>query len=326
MWRTRRLSVGKESTWGTAVTATAKLMGVLEATVTPVRERTRPEELRGSLMPHFNIVEVLRTWQADVQGLITLEDILFPLVNVVNAPTTQAPGAGQNNYTWTFTGPTTAVPSLQSLTLEWADNVRGYQARGGLGSQLVLSAQVNQEARFRWQLRGQEIGTVAPATTSDRVVTPLAANLFTFDKAADAASPTYSPVASVVRQWELTINSGLQLVPTQSGALTPTAPAWQGYSATLRMVVLHRSPDGTGVLDDFLAGNLVIVRIKSAQYSGTPPSQLIIELACVPVSVSQLFENADGLTAFQVEFFSRYAPQWGNWLKVTVINGVSALP
>jgi hypothetical protein len=308
------------------VAATAKLMGVTEASITPIRERVRPEEVRGSMMPHFNIIDVFHAFEADVQGIITLEDILFPLSSVLQQGSVTAPGAGQNNYTWTFTGPTSSPPNALPLTLEWTDNVRGYQATGGLGTQLVLSGQVNQEARFRWRIRGKQVQPATAASPADRVVTPLAANLFTLSKAADAANPTYTNLANVLRQWELTIDSGLQVVPAQSGALTPVAPAWQGYRATLRLILLHRSPDGTGVLDDFLSGNLLLVRLQSGAYYGSPAAQLTVEFAGVPVSVSELFQNADGLTAFQVEIHSRYAPQWGNWLKVTVINNVSSLP
>lgn len=277
-------------------------------------------------MPHFNIIDVFHAWEADLQGIVTLEDILFPLSSVIGTGNVTPPGTGQTNYTWTFLGPTSATPTAQPFTIEWADNVRGYQAYGGLGSQLVISAQVNQEARFRWRMRGRQITTATPATPADRVVTPLAANLFSLSKASDAATPSYTTLAGVLRQFELTIDNGLQLVPTQTGALTPTAPAWQGYRATLRLVLLHRSPDGTGVLDDFLAGNLVIVRLQSGTYYGTPAAQLTLELAAVPVAVNELFQNADGLTAFQVELHSRYAPQWGNWFRAVVINNVASLP
>jgi hypothetical protein len=333
MWRTRRINLGRETSWGTPVAATAKLMSVTEATVTPIRERVRPEEIRGSLMPHFHIFDVFHAFEADIQGFLTLEDILFPLSNILGQTTPTAPGAGQDNYTWVFSGPLTSVPGLLPVTIEWTDSVRGYQGQGGLGQELVISAQVNQEARYRWRVRGRQIAQAAAQSLPERLVTPLAANLFTVDRADDAANPTYSPLLGVVRQWELTIRSGLTLVPTQSGVLTATAFGLQGYVGTLRMVVLHRSPEGTGIIDDFLAGTgfppigkLVILRFRSAQYYGTPPAQLTIEFACVPVAVTELFTNADGLTAFQVEFHVRYAPLWGKWLSVTVVNNVASLP
>jgi len=158
--RMRQLQLGQETTWGTGVAATARLMGVTDFSFDYADTVEVIDEM-GWLSPS----SIARSVEVHAEGSITAratyEDIMY-----FGAGLVALSSAGTGPYTWTFAAPTTAAPVPKIYTMEFADaDGAPYEADGCLISTLSITG----EAGGLWEVQANVLGETivqAAMTTS----------------------------------------------------------------------------------------------------------------------------------------------------------------
>lgn len=133
-------SLALEATRGTAVTPPTHWAN-LNGTLTPVREKYRPTESRGTLAEFYRskTVRTYAEWSAEGGLDPNLAPVLFNLaVKAVTTPTT--PTNGVLTRLWTF-APTMTSDDLKTATLYFGDpNVQIFQSAYAMASEMTISA------------------------------------------------------------------------------------------------------------------------------------------------------------------------------------------
>jgi len=166
----KRLQLGLESTSGTNVPATAKLMGVTAGHALGDRVITQPDEDRGNLSAAFRTFTPTLLWQDTLRGSLTFEDALYYLSMAVKggvSPTTVDTSA----RLWTFTPSLTAANAPDTYTLEIGENTQEYEAEFCFAESLEITGAAESECQFSAGIVGRQLSasTFTPAL-SDRTV------------------------------------------------------------------------------------------------------------------------------------------------------------
>lgn len=112
----RRFQLGPETTPGTAVAATFKLVG--NATATIEIEREMEDFPRQTYAPVTDGgIDLRHGTPISFEGNATFEELLHVLASVIEIPTT----AGEGPYTHTFDRPWDGPPTLKAYTAEWTE-------------------------------------------------------------------------------------------------------------------------------------------------------------------------------------------------------------
>jgi hypothetical protein len=171
----RQLSVvqlGKESSAGTLVAATQKLMGVYTATWHEQRTKDSPEELRQSLARYFRAttLDVLAT--LDLEQTCTFEELPYQLyMGVRGDPTVTNDAAGTTGYRYLWRPTLTAVDVPRTYSFEVGDNTQAYTMPYGFVRNLEISFAVRERTRLRSSVVGRSLTAGAfTGSLSDRTV------------------------------------------------------------------------------------------------------------------------------------------------------------
>ena len=123
----RRIQVGKETTRGTLVAATKKLVGGL--TMTPMSAKHRPSDENQSLAEFRRSVAVAQSARLRFEGDATYQHLVdFFSMGVKGAITPVVPGGGTNSRDWTFTPTLTALNAPDSFTFEYGDDSQEWES------------------------------------------------------------------------------------------------------------------------------------------------------------------------------------------------------
>jgi len=317
-----QLQIGKETTWGTSVTPTAKMGLIEEVKLTPEIEVGRNPDVRGSLVG-ADYVHTLDSQKAaaTVSGILTYEDIGFWLDSIL-AINTSPSGAGP--YIYPREAPLTAVPTRRMMTLVWGQTGAIYKLAGGIVKELTISFEVNKPWKFSATMIGKSIATGALAVLSDRTQTPIHSNessLFI-----DAWAGTAGGTAITAPVWfggELSIKANTEVVMGM-GSLTAAAYVDAAYEASLK---LHMETHATSAayVASILGTSLLQhqVRIKGT----TGATQIAqFDFAGTHTKAPESFSDSDGVVTWEFEMTKAYNPTLANWLKTSVTNGISVLP
>ena len=168
----RKIQVGKETTPGTAVAATAKYMGMMLTTNLDDRIIVQPKDERGSLAGTHRSYTPNYLWNGSLQGNVTYEDLPYilrmALIGAVS-PTTVDTSA----RLWTYTPSLTAANVPDTNTLEMGDDTGEYEAEYVFATNLEISAAVDDALKFRADLVGRQLaastftGALADRTVED---------------------------------------------------------------------------------------------------------------------------------------------------------------
>lgn len=140
-----RVQVGKETTRGTAVAATRRLV-LTEATYRRIEEQEQFEgEMNGLLVRTTRPPLAVRNGtELEIAFPLDFEQILFPLLaGVKGGVTPTQPGTGDAEL-WTFTPGVSADPAPDAYTLEFDErsgaDAAGMEAPYGIVSEIVIAA------------------------------------------------------------------------------------------------------------------------------------------------------------------------------------------
>ena len=312
------LQFGKETTWGVAVAATAKLMGVTEAALQPVDKVAAIADL-GTLAPSRRSVQVGQHGEGTFSLALSYEDALYPLHGLFGAvdPT----GAGP--YTWAYAAPVDAAPTMQPFTVEYGATGASYRLAGALIPKATLTIAVGDVWRLtKAALLGKAISPVTLAALADRTVELVRAadtKLYLDEWAGNIGT---TEVQAALIKAELALDTGRHL--KYFNAFHPLAYGEARWAKSPLKLTLEFGATAKALVDSLLTPLLVQRQIRLKATSGTKSLQ--VDYAGTLTSGYELFKDRDGNMIVELNFEGEYNSNLGNWLEVTVVNSVSALP
>lgn len=314
----RSVQVGHESAWGTAVAQTAKLMGVEEATITPLVTAEVHPELRADYQPGHEANLLSNGAEATLTTLASYEDVPYYLDSLAG----QATPSGGGPYTYAYSAPTTSSWTRRDMTVALAASSQIYSMTGGIVKALTFSGEKNAPLRIESEWIGQAVTTDTTDSLSDRDVTYAIG-----DHAAlyiDTAGGTIgsTQITDAFFNFELNIDSNVELVHSL-GALTASGYREARWSGELSLVL-----ELTGDTDDYLVAQLgtsafVERQIRIEYTSGTNVLQL--NYAGVLTETPEIFTDEDGTISIEYVWMPKYNSQLSNWFTASIDNGVSSL-
>lgn len=312
----KRAQIGKETTWGTSVTATAIVAEVTDLGLQIDQEIDRDERL-GTLAPTTEAAEVSRAASFSLTQKASYEQLPYWLDSVfgIASPTgTAAP------YTYSYSGPTTASPSSPRIfTIEYGDPSNIYDIAGAL----VESITVNIEQYKPWTVElnfiGKSAATGTFASLSDTSVNLIQGATLAIDSLGGTFGST--AISAALRSATWTYSNGRHL---KFFADSQVPQSWgEGKPSSSLALTLEYTSDVKGYVDAMLSGAIT----KSIRIStGTSPTTAQLDFAGVVTGGAKLFEDADGNGIVTLNFDGLYDATNAVWCDWTILNSVSALP
>jgi hypothetical protein len=315
-----QVQVGKETVWGTSVSATAKLMGVDDCPLEPVVDAEQHEEYRGSLSPGF--LTDLDHVQAKgrIAGKMTYEDLHW-IEGLFGVAT---PG-GAGPYTRAYVAPTTTAPTPRIQTLIKGNGTDTYKAEGILPIDAEFTFATNTAVRYSHNLLGETYASGASlAALSDRAV-----NVVMGDQIAlyiDNFGGTIGTTAISTAFFK----GALKITPKRTqypkmGSLLDAGYVDGKFGGTLNLTLLFDATS-KAYLDAVLAASSVfqkLVRIKATKSTAV----LQFDFAGSSLKSPAIFDVENDVVAVNLELTGTYdSGAFANWLKINSTNSVSALP
>jgi len=320
----RRIQVGKETTPGTAVAATAKLMGMTLKAPLGDRRIVQPEEERGSLAGAFRSYTQAIGWEgATLSGDATFEDILYLLAMAVEGGVTPS-GLGTAK-TWTFSPSLTSANSPDTFTLEFGDDTQAYEVEYVLATGLEISGGVGQALKCSANLVGRQITptTFTPSLVDRNVESALAGKTSLYMDDAGGTIGTTAKAATLL-DWTWRLPEHFATIAHQ-GSLYFTAVREQRMKPTLEMTVEFNA--GVAALRTKYASETAqLVRIEAVGgliETGTN-KKLTIDGAYKIVDFDVLDER-NGADIVKLTLHGEYDATYGKLFEIVVVNTVGTL-
>lgn len=197
-----------EATRKTAVTPPTHVLP-MNGMLTPIREKYRPVETRGTLAEFYRskTVRTRSDWVAnDILDLNYAPVLLNLIMKANSSPST--PTNGVLTRLWTMT-PTMTSDDLKSATLYGGDpNVQIWQAAGCMADELTVDADASGTDGCKWSLKGRGMfpsrvsAPTFPATIAGNLIVPGAMQLW-IDSGADAIGTTEVTGRFIKTNWRI---------------------------------------------------------------------------------------------------------------------------
>lgn len=313
----RRVHSGKETTFGTAVPATAILMGV--ESITPKFDsslRSQRKYLDGTLNPANTLVQTGEGGGFSMTQAFSFEDCMCVLCSALVSTT---PAAGPPKV-WTFPFPYASAPTLQSRTFEFYDGTgTSYRADSSIVKSFTLGSQVGGAnlvtLASEWEsikLSKQTVTSLSTLRTPTLLPTGYGALYI------DALGGTMGSTvkADTLIDWSLSFSGLAHMKRFQSGGLGPTTYAADGVPTIELDTRLEFNSTGVGAIDNYLATTGKLIQIKSTVSSNYI---LTVEGAFHPVEATVL-DDRDGNTVCSVKWRAFYDATYAKVGQVVVTN------
>ncbi len=313
----RKVQLGKEVTWGTAVVATAKLAGLSDCTL-QVADTVEAIEDVGTVSPTIQVANVEQHGEGSIEVAGTYEDILYFLHGLFGVVTP----SGSGPYTWTYNGPHDSLAAPQAFTIEYGTTNASYKMAGGV----ITTCTISGEAGGFWKIEsdwiGKSIAAATLASLTDRTVevvrmadTKLYVDIW-------SGTPGTTELPATLVSFELEINPN-RSVGVFAGEAVPgryTEDRWEG-TLTLK---LEFTSAVKAYIDALIGPALVQKIIEIEATSGTKSIKL--DFAGTLIDGAELFDDNEGNMAVELKFQGTYNTTFANWVKAVVANSVATLP
>lgn len=312
-----KLQIGQETTWGTSVAATAKLMGLTDLSVDIVDVVHQSADLNGTMYPSDLVAEVSQHGEGSFSMDLSYEDICYPLDGIFE----EESATGTGPYVWTYVAPTTAVLASNDYTFEVGGTGAEYEMAGAT----ITGATIAGEAGSIWtgdfEFFSKAVDDAAMASLSDRTVEliRMSDTLLYIDTWTGAMGST--AVSDELISFSLNLDTGRHL-KYFNGSLAPSDYGETKWSATLELVMEY-STTCKAMVDALSAPGLVQRQIRLKATSGTKIVQ--IDFAGTLMDGVTLFDDRDGNLIATLTFTGTYNDTDTDWLEITVTNGVASL-
>ncbi len=338
----RRLQLGRETTPGTAVAATARMRfngGMLD----DQREVVFPEELVGVFGGTDRSFIQSVTAALDVADTpLTPEQLPYLLAMLYGGPFTgSADGTGSSGFRYTTTVPTSSVPTNTSYTVEGGDDYEVERMDYAKATKVTLKGTQKGVCMMSASLIGQEVARFGSGFSSTTLVDTndlVFAGARLYLDAIGSIGTTL--ITNQFLGFEITFEA--MWIPKYTGEGSTGTPTWSfaifvDKKVTGKLTLEHDpAVDGnTGVKSQFRANTPRALRIEvlGQSYATAGTGTLFtggrrgvqINLPVKWTKVPPL-EDLDGNDTITVEFESRQNATFGGAGTIIVANEVSALP
>jgi hypothetical protein len=315
----QQLQLGTEVTWGTAVTPTAKAMGIKSAKMSPQINAEVLDNILASYGPGALATLLAHAGAGSVEGHATYEDLNYYLEAAFG--TISPSGAGP--YVRAGAAPLTSSPTLRKLTAVFGDATYAQILAGGLVTDLTIKGESKGYWDFTAALIGKSIADGALAALSDRTVNPiLGAHTALYIDAWGGTIGT-TAITATAFAFELALKAPKALL-TYLGSVTPGDYSHQKQRGSMLKLTLEYNATSSAYITAILSTSAVMqrqIRIKAT--SGTNIMQL--DFAGTAVKAPELYQDKDGRAIVDVEFEATENSGLANWFKYSNTNSVSAL-
>lgn len=316
------VQAGKEVSLFTAVTPTVKLMLMNKFDIKPVVQSKVVMDKRASQGPSdVAVIELVDANFSFEQGA-SYEDLEYWLESLMGIATP----SGSNPYVYACAAPETnaGVSNPRSQTFVKGDGTNCYKLVGGVLSDLTITGVANKMVMLKGKGFGKQVvGSASLAGLSNRTVTPIMGDHLTPYIDAGGGTIGSTAIASTFFSWELNISTGRK--PRHYlGALPPgnwNDPAW---TATFK-TSLEVNATSKAYVDALIAPGVVkhLLRMKHT----TDSSHIAqIDFSGNLKDSPSLFSDNAGLSTYDLEYDFIHDNTFGNWLKTSITNTLSALP
>lgn len=331
----RRVQVGKETTRGTEVPATAKLIG--EGVLAEASEFVRPEGDYGVLSRAVeNPIEVALASQLDFSTDLSYQQLLYALhAGVKGAVTPAEQTMGQGDFKYTFGSPVAADPVVDTFTLEGvardgAANIEQFTAVYGFVTEFGLSAAFGANlAQHTAQWMAKSITAKAPAADPGNPVRNLVpADKFDVKFASTQAGLTAAGILTgIVNAFDLSIITGMTAKRRLSGSTEWVEIAFGPWSATLSLTLDLINTTETQRASIFRTGTDQFIRlsVEGAQIAAGVNQRIQFDMA------GHILEpptpgDEEGQETREVTFEAFHDTVWGFGYEFQVTTNLAALP
>ena len=320
----RYIAFGKQSVLGTAVAATAKLMGWDgdEGSFHPVNDVQMMKEYRGTLAPAYQAALMKQHTEGTVPGFLTYEDILYWLEGVFGPVT---PSGTAAPYTWTYSAPVddaTAGTTPRIYTIEDCVPSYDYKHTGVLLKTLNISGTVGSFPKISSDAIAWNTSALASrADLADRTVYPALMSQVGLYVDTWAGTMGSTAVTSSLKEFELDVDTFRHL-KWFDGSVNPSNYGDNFWSGTLRLLLEFNSTQKT--LFETLIGTTIQQRQVELRFTDTPRS-LKIQFAGTYTDVPTMWEDDEGNITTEFMLSGTYHTTFANWLKIIPVNAVASL-
>lgn len=322
---TLEIQQGKESTWGTQVTKTVRVRGINEFTVKPGKGTERIPEKRGSAASSYLARTTEYKPEASEKGVMLYQDIVYAFESLFGA----ANLSGAGPYLRTYAAPLQSFPTLISYSR--AHGEPGTDAAflyGAVATKMTIKAETVGRVEYTvdWIAKTADAGFITGTMVTRNTIPEVAVAAV---PATGADGTLYmdswggtigtTALACTWYSYELTIDTGRSL-DTMGGSLAPCAviqPQWKG-SLKLDLQVNSSTFAVEVASTDY---SVVNRQFRMKFLNGTDIVQL--DFAGVAEKQADLWKVRNGVATMEATFEDMYNASLGNWLKVSVTNGVS---
>ena len=320
------LQAARQTAFGTPVaTATAKLQGVTTFRINPELQGRIVNELRGSLAPGFTVVldgyRAAATFETEVETYTDINYWLDSLMSAVNST-----GAGP--YTREYAAPLTAAAVPKFMTLQYGQSGSVFQIEDTSVATLTISGDSNGSLVVGGSLLGSRAVPGAIQALSDRTgltaIMGCHASLYI-----DAFGSTIgtTEVSTSAFAWNLTINTNREY-RGYLGDCYPTNWADQKWTGQLTLSLEHNTTTDDYVNAIVADPNAVVgkaIRIKYLTGTGSTLRTFQVDFTGKTVQAPGLFEDRNGVVAYDLVLDGVYDSHLANWLKVTTVCGTQTM-
>jgi hypothetical protein len=316
--------IGVETTPGTAVAATKRLQSIsIEPSISAEIDQFRPVGSK-----YRSIATLGKEWvEASIGGRADYNELPYIFSSVINTGVITTPAGGTLSRQWVFISSTTADDTPKTFTVEHGSSVRGDRFAYGLINEFSMTFN-----RTSIEISGAMMGRAItdPFTLTSSGVT----------------SPALSPVVpTTVSVFMDTTSVGLgttkltRLLNCEVSLGSRFGPVWvldaanQGWVAhvetepdlTLNMT-MEADAQAMAFLTQLRDGSTRFVRISAVGtlIETTIAYSLQIDLAVKIVDTGG-FSDEDGVYAIEWNFVGVNDATWGQAMKITVVNSITAL-
>lgn len=327
------LQVGKETSWGVEVAATARLLG--DGRLVDLAEFVRPERDYGVLSRALeDPVEAALMSGIDFSTDLSYEQILHILSAGVKGGV--SPGAeqtpGQGDFLWVFGSPVSSDPAVDPFTLEGvaqdgSANIEQFTATGGIVTEFNLAAANGAnlaELGATWRAKG--IVAKAPAADPGLPTRTLVPTDKWTAKVADTQAGLGAAGTLSVVSFDLSITTGIGLKRRLAGSTEPADKLFGPYEGSLSLVVdLVAATEAERV--KFRSGSKRFIRldVQGAQIGTGLNYEIQIDLACHLVEPPTAGDE-DGQETRGFSYSLFHDTTWAKGYQFGVTNKLSSLP
>ena len=314
--------VAKETTWGTAVVATAKLMGVQEKSYLQAANRSDIyPDVRASLAPAYLAGLEQTAGAGELEMIVTYEDAPYIFDNAFG----EATPTGAGPYVRAYGAPVATAVTPRILTFYHGNTQTGggiYKLAGGLLNSLKLKGATGKPTMLTGDLIGKSVATGAFAALSDRTVEVVMGQPWLIYMDAWGGTMGATQVATTALAFELDVKLN-RVLQWSMDSLAPDTWEQNPWEGSLKLTLRMNATTKTEV-DAIVAQTSVYqkqVRLKAT--SGTKVFQ--VDFAGTMKEPPKTYDDEDGVLTVELEMDGTYNTGLANWLAASVTNSVASL-